>query len=57
MAMLGQGIGMVVSSITSKYRDLSHLVTFGTQLLMYISIIYPLSVVPSSTKILLYLIL
>ncbi|MBI87339.1 MAG: ABC transporter permease [Candidatus Marinimicrobia bacterium] len=51
MAMLGQGIGMIVSSITSKYRDLSHLVTFGTQLLMYASpIVFPLSVVPIQYK-------
>ena len=58
MAMLGQGIGMVVSSITSKIRDLSHLVTFGTQLLMYASpIVYPLSVVPSQYKNIILLIL
>ena len=47
MAILGQGIGMIVSSLTIKYRDLQHLVSFGTQLLMYASpIVYPLSSVP-----------
>ena len=35
MAALGQGMGMIISSLTTKYRDLSYLVTFGTQLLMY----------------------
>ncbi|MFL2983125.1 MAG: ABC transporter permease [Candidatus Neomarinimicrobiota bacterium] len=52
MAMLGQGLGMIISSLTIKYRDLSYLVTFGTQLLMYASpIVYPLSVVPEKYKI------
>tara|TARA_X000001036_G_scaffold349584_1_gene330139 strand:- start:2706 stop:3560 length:855 start_codon:yes stop_codon:yes gene_type:complete len=47
MAILGQGLGMFIAGITIKYRDLSYLVGFGTQLLMYASpIVYPLSVVP-----------
>ena len=51
MAILGKGIGMIVSSLTTKYRDLSHLVTFGTQLLMYASpIVYPLSIVPDNYR-------
>ena len=51
MAMLGQGIGMIISSLTTKYRDLNYLVNFGTQLLMYASpIVYPLSVVPEKYK-------
>ena len=51
MAMLGQGIGMIISSLTTKYRDLSILVSFGTQLLMYASpIVYPLSVVPENYR-------
>ena len=51
MAMLGLGLGMIISSLTTKYRDLSYLVTFGTQLLMYASpIVYPLSVVPEKFK-------
>jgi len=51
MAMLGQGMGMVISSVTTKYRDLTYLVSFGTQLLMYLSpIVYPLSVVPEKYK-------
>ena len=52
MAMLGQGIGMIISALTTRYRDLSFLVNFGTQLLMYASpIVYPLSVVPEKYKI------
>ena len=51
MALLGQGLGMIISSLTTKYRDLSHLVSFGVQLLMYASpIVYPLSVVPEKYK-------
>ena len=52
MAMLGQGLGMIISSLTTKYRDLNYLVSFGTQLLMYASpIVYPLSVVPEKYRI------
>ena len=44
MALLGLGIGIVVSSLTTKYRDLQQLVSFGVQLLMYATpVIYPLS--------------
>jgi lipopolysaccharide transport system permease protein len=44
MAMLGLGLGMIISSMTTKYRDLAFLVAFGVQLLMYATpIIYPLS--------------
>jgi len=37
MALSGLGLGMIVSSFTTKYRDLAQLLTFGVQLLMYIS--------------------
>jgi lipopolysaccharide transport system permease protein len=44
MAMLGLSLGMIISSLTTKYRDLAFLVAFGVQLLMYATpIIYPLS--------------
>ena len=47
MALTGLGLGMIVSSLTSKYKDLIFLINFGVQLLMYASpIVYPLSVVP-----------
>ncbi|WP_370000549.1 ABC transporter permease [Winogradskyella sp.] len=44
MALLGLGFGMIVSSMTTKYRDLTFLIQFGVQLLMYGSaVMYPLS--------------
>lgn len=48
MAALGLGLGMIISAMTTKYRDLAFLVTFGVQLLMYATtVIYPLSVAKS----------
>lgn len=44
LGLLGVGIGVIISSLTTKYRDLSILVGFGVQLWMYASpIVYPLS--------------
>ena len=44
MALLGLGLGIIFSSLTTKYRDLSFLLTFGVQLFMYITpVIYPAS--------------
>ncbi|MCK0123657.1 ABC transporter permease [Gelidibacter sp. F2691] len=44
MAGLGLGLGIIFSSLTTKYRDLKFLLTFGVQLLMYATpIIYPMS--------------
>ncbi len=44
MAALGLGFGIIVSSLTTKYRDLQQLVSFGVQLMMYATpVIYPLS--------------
>lgn len=44
MAVMGLGMGILFSALTTKYRDLSFLLTFGIQLLMYATpIIYPLS--------------
>ena len=44
MAFLGLGLGMIVSAMTTRYRDLQFLVVFGVQLLMYgTTVIYPLS--------------
>ena len=44
MAAMGLGAGMIISSLTTKYRDLAFLITFGIQLLMYATtVIYPLS--------------
>jgi lipopolysaccharide transport system permease protein len=47
MAGLGLGFGIIVSSLTTRYRDLQFLVTFGVQLWMFATpVIYPLSQVP-----------
>jgi lipopolysaccharide transport system permease protein len=46
MAALGLGLGIIVSALTTKYRDLQVLVTFGVQLLMFVTpVIYPVSMV------------
>jgi lipopolysaccharide transport system permease protein len=51
MALLGLGTGILVSSLTTKYRDLSFLITFGVQLAMYgTPVIYPLSRVPDKYR-------
>lgn len=43
--MMALGLGLIITSLTTKYRDLTFLVTFGVQLLMFLtpSVIYPLS--------------
>lgn len=44
LGLLGLGCGIIISSLTTKYRDLAILVTFGVQLWMYATpIVYPLS--------------
>ena len=44
MGMIGLGLGMIISSMVTKYRDLTFLVSFGVQLLMYLSaVMYPLN--------------
>ena len=47
VGLLGLGVGIVASSLTTKYRDLTYVIGFATQLWMYASpIIYPLSQIP-----------
>jgi len=56
VALLSLGIGFIISSITTKYRDLLYLANFGVQLFMYITpIAYPLSQVPEKFKIIILL--
>jgi lipopolysaccharide transport system permease protein len=51
MAVLGLGSGMLISALTTKYRDLAFLVTFGVQLFMYATpVIYPLSAAPEAAR-------
>ena len=52
MAIMSIGFGILISSLTTKYRDLSFLLTFAMQLWMYATpIVYPLSLVPENFKI------
>ena len=49
--LLGLGVGIIVSSLTTKYRDLAIAVGFGVQLWMYASpIVYPLSMLDNSPR-------
>lgn len=51
MAAMGLGAGMIISAMTTKYRDLAFLLVFGIQLLMYsTTVIYPLSHVPKNYR-------
>ncbi|MCX6238702.1 MAG: ABC transporter permease [Bacteroidia bacterium] len=51
MALLGLGMGLIVTAMTTKYRDLAFLITFGVQLMMYTTtVIYPLSAAPLKYK-------
>lgn len=52
MGLLGLGFGILLSSLTTKYRDLIFLLQFGVQLWMYATpVIYPLSSIPEKYKI------
>jgi lipopolysaccharide transport system permease protein len=47
LSFVGLGIGMIISSLTTKYRDINHVFIFGIQLLMYATpVVYPLSNTP-----------
>lgn len=49
LGALGLGFGMIISSMTTKYRDLRFMISFGVQLWMYATpVIYPLSVMRQS---------
>jgi lipopolysaccharide transport system permease protein len=51
MALLGLGLGLIITAMTTKYRDLAFLITFGVQLMMYATtVIYPLSAAPVKYK-------
>lgn len=56
MAFMSLGLGMIISSMTSKYRDLTFLIQFGIQLFMYATpVVYPASIVTGRFKNLLWL--
>ena len=51
VALLGLAMGILISALTTKYRDMSVLMSFGVQLLMYATpVIYPLSYIPEKYK-------
>ena len=53
MAVLGLGFGILISSLTTKYRDLAFVMGFGVQLWMYLTpVVYPLSQVPEKYRML-----
>ena len=50
-SMLATGTGLIITAVTTKYRDLSVLTSFGVQLWFYITpIVYPLSAVPTNMR-------
>lgn len=51
MAFLGLGAGILISSMTTKYRDLVFALTFGVQLWMYATpVVYPASIIPEQYR-------
>mgnify|MGYP000602288923 FL=1 len=47
LGCMGMGVGILISSVTTKYRDLSVLVGFGMSLWMYgTPVVYPMSILP-----------
>ena len=51
LAILGSGIGMLISALTKKYRDLRQLINFGMHLWMYgTPIVYPMSQLPEKFR-------
>ena len=51
LAFFSVGMGLMVSVVTTKYKDLTHFLAFGSQLLMYATpIIYPEKIVPESYR-------
>jgi len=56
MAALGLGCGIIISSLTTRYRDLAQLVSFGVQLWMFATpVVYPSSIIPENWQWLLVL--
>ena len=51
MALLGLGCGVIISSLTTKYRDLSMLIAFGLHLWMYgTPVVYSIDMVPAKWR-------
>jgi lipopolysaccharide transport system permease protein len=51
LAGFSLGAGIIISSLTTRYRDLAFLIGFGTQLLMFLTpVIYPVSAIPEKHR-------
>ena len=51
IAGIALGFGIIISSLTTKYRDLTYFISFGITLLMYVTpVIYPVSSIPEKFK-------
>jgi lipopolysaccharide transport system permease protein len=51
MGGMALGVGIIISSFTTKYRDLTYFISFGVSLLMYATpVIYPVSAIPDAYK-------
>jgi lipopolysaccharide transport system permease protein len=51
MGGMALGVGIIISSLTTKYRDLSYFIGFGITLIMYATpVIYPVSAIPEMYK-------
>jgi lipopolysaccharide transport system permease protein len=51
MMVIGLSFGIIISSLTTKYRDLSNMVPFAVQILMYATpVIYPASIIPDKYR-------
>lgn len=51
LTIMGMGLGIIVAALTTKFRDLTFLVSFGIHLLMFMSpVIFPLSMVPEGSR-------
>lgn len=51
MALISMGIGLILTAMTAKYKDLTQLIAFGVQLFMYVTpVIYPSSSIPAGYK-------
>ena len=51
LAGISLGMGIIISSLTTKYRDLTYFISFGITLVMYVTpVIYPISSIPEKLR-------
>ena len=52
MALYALALGIIISALTTRYRDLAVVLTFGVQLYMYLTpIVYPVSTIPETWRV------